>query len=256
MQNIAELIKSIKLIGERKCEECGSTVPIYERDNKKVSHCLNCDNQRIKHDMEQFAKDREKKAINRLIEKYEVLPYPKPVTFNDYQPQTEMQRQAKEIVMSFSTLEETTLFFQSKPGRGKTHLSYCLAIEFKKQGKDVLFVDMPSLMSTLRSSYNYKSDFSQEELMRLIKDVDLFVLDDVGAEYAKSDDGMESWVTDVLYQIVNSRQEKMNIYTTNYSGKELQKKYGAMSGRIVSRMMSNSRVIKLDGDDHRLKGLN
>ena len=91
--------------------------------------------------------------------------------------------------------------------------------------------------------------------MRLINDVELLVLDDIGAEYVKSENGMESWVTDILYQIVNSRQEKLNVYTTNYTGKELQKKYGAMSGRIISRMMSNSKIIKLDGSDHRLKNL-
>lgn len=246
------MIKSVKKVGERTCDECNSIVPVYERDGEKVSHCLECENKTLKKQVEEYRIERKDNALNRLIQKYEIPPYQNKPTFDDYQPITDLQNQAKQTSVDFPNLEETTLFFQGKPGLGKTHLSYCVANEWEGSS---LFVDMPGLMSTIRSSFNYQSSFSQEELMRLINDVDLFVLDDVGAEYVKSENGMESWVTDILYQIVNSRQEKRNIYTTNYKGKELQKKYGPMSGRIISRMMANAKIIKLDGNDHRLKGL-
>ena len=250
--NIFESIKSVKKLGERKCEDCGATVPIYERDGIEVSICLECENKEIKKSMEDYRDWREDNALNKLIHKYEILPYKDKPSFDDYQPETALQKEAKQTSMNFSKMEETTLFYQGKPGLGKTHLSYCVSNDWNGSS---LFMDMPGLMSTLRSSYNYQSSFSQEELMRLISDVDLFVLDDVGAEYVKAENGMESWVTDILYQIVNSRQEKRNIYTTNYKGKELQQKYGMMSSRIISRMMSNAKIIKLDGDDYRLKGL-
>lgn len=257
MKKISDfIVKDVIKIGDEPCGTCNVMKPIFEKDGKRVSHCLNCENERLKKEMMQLYNNRKKKAINRLIDKYQILPYRNPVTFDDYNPTTELQKRAKEITMNFLELEETTLFFQGNPGLGKTHLSFCLARELKEQGKHVLFVDTPGLMSTLRNSYNRNSEFNQEELMRLIDDVDLFVLDDVGAEYVRSDDGMESWVSDILYQIVNTRQGKRNVYTTNYSGKELRKKYGAMSSRIISRMMANSKIIKLDGNDHRLKGLN
>lgn len=256
MSDVFKKYGSVEKVGERTCEQCGSLVPIYKRNGNEYSHCLNCDNEKLKSDMESFRKKREVKAVTRLIEKYEILPYKNSVTFDDYVPETKSQHNAKEITMSFPDIKETTLFFQGKPGLGKTHLSYCIAEKKKYEGKSVLFIDMPGLTATLRNSFNYNSIFSQEELMRLIDDVHLLILDDLGAEYVKSDNGMESWVSDILYQIVNMRQGKLNIYTTNYKGKELQQKYGLMSGRIISRMMSNAKIIKLDGDDHRLKGLN
>src|SRR5699024_9887940 len=135
------------------------TVPIYQNGNEEVSRCLNCDNRKIVLEAKQYAVDRKAKAVNRLIEKYEINPYQKSVTFNDYEPKTELQQKAKEITMNFENIDETTLFFQGKPGLGKTHLSYCLAQKYKEREKHVLFVDMPSLMSTLRSSYNYHSKF-------------------------------------------------------------------------------------------------
>src|SRR5699024_5852170 len=125
------------------------------------------------------------------------------------------QRNAKEIAMSFHDLEQTTLFIQGKPGVGKTHLSYCISEFWKEQDKTSLFVDVPNLMNTIKSSYNRNSYFSEEELMRLINDVDLLVLDDVGAEYAKDNDGLENWVSEQLIKIINFREGKRNVYTTN-----------------------------------------
>lgn len=254
MKSLSSLMNamSIKKTGERTCEVCGSAVPIYERNGEKVSRCLKCDDQKLKDQMEAYRIEREHKATERLIEKYEIPPYNEPVTFDDYVPETESQNKAKQIAMKFSEMEQTTLFMQGKPGVGKTHLTYCVADNW--QGTS-LFMDMPGLSGTLKNSYNYNSTFDEEELMRLIANVDLFVLDDIGAEYVKKDDGMESWVTDVLYRIINSRQGKRNIYTTNYKGKELQQKYGNLSGRIISRMMANAKIVKIDGQDYRLKGL-
>lgn len=258
MRGLADAIKKygfIEKVGERTCEQCGSLVPIYKRNGEEYSHCLECDNQKLKNDMEEYRDKREIKAINKLISKYELTPYLDPVSFEDYAPKTKLQQDAKEVSMAFPDIDKTTLFYQGKPGLGKTHLAYSIAEKLKKQGLSVLFMDMPGLLDTLKSSFGYHSSFSQEELMKLIDDIDLLILDDIGAEYVKKDDGMESWASDILYQIVNTRQGKLNIYTTNYQGKALQQKYGMMSGRIISRMMSNAKIIKIDGNDHRLKGL-
>src|SRR5699024_5963678 len=157
MKGIFEMMGNIEKVGERTCEHCGSLVPIYKRNGNEYSHCLNCDNEKLKDDMESFRKQREAKAVNRLIEKYEILPYKNSVTFDDYVPETQSQHNAKEVTMSFPDIEETTLLFQGKPGLGKTHLSYCIAEKIKYEGKSVLFVDMPGLMATLRNSYNYHS---------------------------------------------------------------------------------------------------
>lgn len=252
MKSIFEMMKSVERVGERTCEQCGSTVPIYKNNGEEVSICMTCENNQLQKKTMQFYEERKNRAIERLIKKYEIPPYNEPITFDDYQPQTASQKEAKNIAMSFADMKETTLFLQGKPGVGKTHLSWCLADGWHKTS---LFVDMPGLLGTLRSSFNRGSTFSEEEFFRLVDDVDLLVLDDIGAEYAKNENGMESWVADILYRIVNAREGKRNIYTTNYRGKELQQKYGNLSGRIISRMMSNAKIVKIDGQDYRLKGL-
>jgi len=249
------MLSSIKKIGERTCDECGSVVPIYKRGGEEVSHCLNCENIKLKSKMEEYRSTREKRAINRLVEKYESVPYKKRVTFDEYVPSTQSQHNAQKLAMSFPNLEQTTLFMQGEPGVGKTHLSYCISDYWKEQGRTSFFIDVPNLMNTIKSSYNRNSYFSEEELMRLINDVDLLVLDDIGAEYAKDNDGLENWVAEKLIMVINSRVGKRNVYTTNYDGKTLQKKYGMLSGRIISRMMQDAKILKIDGPDHRLKGL-
>ena len=109
---------------------------------------------------------------------------------------------------------------------------------------------MPDLLTAFRDTYNKKT--SESELLNVVKDVDLLVLDDVGAEYVKNKNGEESWAVDKLFQIINSRIGKPTIYTTNYESKDLIKKYGYHGGRIVSRMMQNADVIKMDGKDYRV----
>mgnify|MGYP001209309040 CR=1 FL=1 len=255
MQELKDLFKhKIEKIGERVCEHCGSDVPIYKQQDREISVCLECDNKRVKKRVEKFRKERKYTSIMRLVEKYESPPYEETVSFDDYVPKTETQKQAKETAMNFETLDSTTLFLQGKPGIGKSHLAFCVAENWKEQGKTSLFIDVPTLLQTIRNSYNHGSIYSEEELFRLIDDVDLFVLDEIGAEYVKSD-GSESWVTDILIRIFNSRRNKRNIYTTNYQSKMLKQKYGVYSSRLISRMMENAKVIVMDGPDHRLKGM-
>lgn len=255
MQELKDLFKyKVEKIGERTCEVCGSSVPIYKQQEQEISVCLECDNKRLKEQVEDFRKNRKHTGIMRLVGKYESPPYDEPVSFNDYIPKTETQKQALETAINFESLDKTTLFLQGKPGIGKSHLAFCVAENWKEQGKTSLFIDVPTLLQTMRNSYNHGSIYSEEELFRLIDDVDLFVLDEIGAEYVKSD-GSESWVTDILIRIFNSRRNKRNIYTTNYQSKMLKQKYGVYSSRLISRMMENAKVIVMDGPDHRLKGM-
>lgn len=177
---------------------------------------------------------------------------------DNYIPKTESQNDALKTIEEFisGSHEKTTMFFQGDTGVGKTHLSVSVFKEFEKNRKPAIFIDLPSLLASIRDTYSGRSDMTQDRIMQLIKDCELFVLDDIGAEYVKSDaSGFESWTADILFQIVNARQGKQNIYTTNFKSKYLNEKYGMMSKRIISRLMNNAKVIKVDGKDHRLEGL-
>ena len=79
-------------------------------------------------------------------------------------------------------------------------------------------------------------------LMAEIKSADFVVLDDLGAELGvkQFDDRNKStnFNNDTLNRIVEARQNKATVFTTNLTGKELSQAYGE---RIVSRIMNHSK---------------
>jgi DNA replication protein DnaC len=266
----AKLDPTLEVKERKKCSDCGYEYPVIgvskhinpfgtEEGKIKFDKCPKClvdeeDNhfrEQAKHDMQW-----------RIVDKYGGISSEpnelKDATLDDYEPKNETQEKAKKSVIDFlnGDIEQTTLFFQGDTGLGKTHLSYCVYKSYMDSCHPAIFIDTPNLMNKIRSTYNKDAKTTQEDIMKKIKDVELLVIDDVGAEYVKPDaNGYESWAADILYQVVNDRQGKKNIFTTNFTSKHLAKKYGMMSKRILSRMMSNAKIIKVEGDDHRLKGL-
>lgn len=259
MQSIKAFMQgTIKRVGNRTCNDCGSQVPIYDKDGQEISICLNCDNIKLEEQARELVKNKELKAIQRLIEKYEVRPYAERKNFKTFKYTTDKQKKAHEVTLAFAKGESdiTSILLQGSPGLGKTHLAHSVAEVYRHFDKTALFIDSPSLLTKIRESYNRHTDYNQQELMDLIKTVDLLVFDDLGAEYVKNDGGNESWASDILFQVVNARRGKKTVYTTNYQVSDLRNKYGMYSERIVSRIFEGATVIILDGEDYRMKNTN
>lgn len=248
----------IEVVGEATCGECGKTFEITRRHDVVSDHCPHC---LIKEEDDRLKQSLQDQQHNRHVRKYErYCSIPDDIigkTFDDYTPHTSSQKQARAISERFVTgdMQEHSLVFQGSTGIGKSHLSYCIKQAFNEQGKTVIFIDTPEMMNRIKQSFGNYGDNYQEQLLKAMKNTDLLILDDIGAEYVKPDaNGYESWAADIIFQIVNSRLGKQSIYTTNYTSKDLAKKYGMLSKRIISRMMSKAKVIKVDGEDQRLKG--
>jgi DNA replication protein DnaC len=262
------MLKHIKEVGIEKCNDCGKEFKIlehYDPEGNLKFKSNNCPYCMIRKEDERIAREaieeRTRLKLDRF-KRYSEIPFElEAVTFDEYDPQNQTQINAKAISLSFAKeeYEKTTLFFQGDTGLGKTHLSYCVYKSFVDNKKGAIFIDLPSLLADIRNTFSNGNDHratTQEAIMKAINDCELLVLDDIGAEYVKPDaNGFESWAADIIFQIANSRQGKKNIYTTNFTSKHLTQKYGMMSKRIISRLMSNAKVIKVEGDDHRLKGL-
>mgnify|MGYP001304112149 FL=1 len=273
MQKIGTVLKGfmkdkIKVLRTEHCKECGKdfNVIAYLNNNKETMFvaetCPYCEKEKEEEQLRREAIESRIRARISKAKRYSVIPYElEKVTFDDYKPENESQQTAYELSIKFAKgeLDKTTLFFQGDTGLGKSHLSYCIHQKFINDKKPSIFIDLPSLLSEIRSTYSNGNDWrkrTQEDIMNAIKEVELLVLDDIGAEYVKPDaNGYESWAADILFQIANSRQGKKNVYTTNFTSKLLTQKYGMMSKRIISRLMNNAKVIKIEGTDHRLKGL-
>lgn len=270
MQSVKDVIGTFYKkvpIDKKYCDKCDRQYDVYEyyiRGEYKgiIDFCEVCYKEEQNLEIAREAKKHRSLAILNKYNNISVVPYGlEKATFESYIPVTQSQKEALRISKEFANggYDKTTLFFQGDTGLGKTHLSYSVYKTFNDNEKPSIFVDLPSLLTMIRGTFkkydNYK-DLNQEIIMKSLQECELLVLDDVGAEYVKPDaNGFESWAADILFQIVNARQGKRTIYTTNFTSKQLSQKYGMMSKRIISRMMNNAKVLKMDGQDYRLKGL-
>ncbi|MBS4200302.1 ATP-binding protein [Bacillus sp. FJAT-49732] len=201
----------------------------------------------------------DKRKADIIFKKYSLIPDDlDKATFNNYEPQNDLTKIAKEkcewFANHFNDLTGyNSLLLQGSYGLGKSHLAFSITKRVRDLGKVVIFITMPELLNVLRGSYG-NSEYKESDILTACKDADLLILDDLGAEYVKNDEGKESWAADRIFQIINSRIDKPNVFTTNLGSKELAYKYGTHGGRIVSRMMNGTRLIKFEGKDYRLKG--
>lgn len=171
-------------------------------------------------------------------------------TFKDYQ----VDFNNKNAVAWAKRLESLYLF--GTPGVGKTFLAAIMAQEFLKQGKSVIFGDVPILLDQLKGTFGKESEATLEELMKTLAEVDVLFLDDLGTETPTE------WAVERLYLIVNSRYnaQKPLIVTSNYNpdaaARRLNRPKNAPEGvtgdRIISRISQMCRLVQLTGDDRRL----
>lgn len=255
---------SFEIVGTRTCEQCGTEVKIIETSKGQVSRCLTCDDRQLKEQQKELYKQQEWRKAKAIFEQYSFVSEDLlNASFENYIPDDDPSKEdalkkAKWYADHFMDDEFKqknfqSLFFRGSYGLGKSHLSYCIAKAVAEKGYQSLYINIPDLMTAIKDTFNKQSKTTEAEIMKIINNVDLLVLDEIGAEYVKAEDGRESWSVDKLYQIMNSRIGKTNVLTTNYSAGDLIKKYGHHGGRLVSRMMQGTKVIQVQGEDWRLK---
>lgn len=112
-------------------------------------------------------------------------------------------------------------------------------------GTTINWVTVPNLLLELRGSFKDKSESTEQEIVHNYSEVDMLVLDDLGAEKS-SEFSIQS-----LYLIIDRRYSEMRhtIITSNLSLREVSEKVG---DRIASRIAGMCKVIELKGKDRRL----
>ena len=251
MQSLGSLARNIKpnqnIVEEKhnlKCERCGNTYDYYKFSNgQEFRHGCECELIEIGK-KERAAK--KEKYLNRIFNQSNVNASLRDATVNSYQPQNKHQTQAKntaiEYVKTFSLDKPKSLILQGSYGTGKSHLAYAIAKAIKQQGYSVAFMHIPMLMERIKATYNRNATETTDELVQLLSSIDLLVLDDVGVENTEH-------TLNKLFSIVDNRVGKNNIFTTNFSDKELNQNMNWQ--RINSRMKQNARTVRVLGDDFR-----
>ena len=130
------------------------------------------------------------------------------------QEHREIRTRAFEQAQSFATFPEGWLLLIGNHGAGKTHLSVAIAGETIRQGRQVFYALVPTLLDHLRMTFSPNSSVGFDELFDLLLNVPLLILDDLGAESSTP------WAEEKLYQIFVHRHEGRlaTVITTAYSG--------------------------------------
>jgi len=164
-------------------------------------------------------------------------------------PHANMQtiyRLATKFVTDFDN-EFNNLLLYGEPGLGKTFVCHCIAKDLLDAGRTVLYLTAPRLCKVLEDyRFNRESLVEPDEMLAAVDDVDLLILDDLGAE-------ISTVVTSAaLFDIINQRllTRKHTVISTNLTPEALAAQY---SERIVSRFGGNYQMIKFFGEDIRVK---
>ena len=130
-------------------------------------------------------------------------------------------------------------------GCGKTHLAAAIAVERLAAGDRVAFTTVPDLLDELRATFAPDASERFERLFGRLRDVDLLVLDDLGAHQSSG------WAQEKLYQLLNYRHlgRRPTVITSDL---ELTK----LEPRIASRLsdLQVSTTYEIRAPDYRMGG--
>ena len=160
---------------------------------------------------------------------------------------------AQKLVADFPV--DRGLLFMGPAGVGKTHLAVAIIRGLIEKGFAGIFCEFGSLLKEIQDSYNPISKSSELKVLAPIYQTDILVLDELGATIPTD------WVRDTMYQIINKRynDQKLTIFTTNYSDARGSDKEQVLEDRIGTRLRSRlyemCKKVVMDGGDYRRVGL-
>ncbi len=134
-------------------------------------------------------------------------------------------------------------------GCGKTHLAAAVANMLLEQDRAVLFTTVPDLLDYLRAAYAPTSAVPYDSLYISMREVDVLVLDDLGAQQTTP------WAEEKLFQLINHRYvcRSPTIITTNHI------RLYSINERIRSRLLDAGLVRSVTFDkgvsDYRPKNI-
>lgn len=152
----------------------------------------------------------------------------------------------RDFIDNFGT-DYRNLYLYGATGVGKTFLTNCIAKELIDGSNSVIYVSSIRLFEILAgNTFKKNNDNVANELSSNLLDCDLLIIDDLGTEL------VNSFTASALFNCINERhlRQKPVIISTNLSLAELRANY---SERVFSRITSNYTLLKIYGDDLRIK---
>ena len=201
-------------MSEITCEKCGGTGWIsFDRNGMSGAERCACFTSRL-------AVERENRSgipLNYLKASFESweMPLNNPVARNQLAP---VFMGVKKYANEYPLTDKPGLLLLGAPGTGKTHLAIAAMRTLMARGFDATFFDFQTLLEKIQRGWNPNSGTSDRDAYRQAMDVDVLVLDDLGARRSAE------WVEDTIAAIVTHRCNfrKPLIATTNLSDTALE----------------------------------
>ena len=130
-------------------------------------------------------------------------------------------------------------------GTGKTYKLVATMKALISRGNEVRFISWGSLVRKIRDSIQ---NGNYNELYTNILAQNYIVIDDLGTE--NTTDFICEFVYNLINDVYNFGDKKKLLLTTNLTGVALAQKYG---DRTISRLTEMCEVVKMVGDDRRLR---
>ncbi len=173
---------------------------------------------------------------------------PNPITgLTPYQNMQKVHKTCVQFTEEFPA--SRNLLFYGETGTGKTFMTNCIAKELIEKSFSVIYLTAISLFD-LFERQTFGSDpedaVSTKDLEQYLFDCDLLIIDDLGTE------SPNSFTNSRLFYCLNERllRNKSTIISTNLTLDTINSLY---SERIASRILSNYTLLKLYGEDIRMK---
>lgn len=145
------------------------------------------------------------------------------------------------------------MYLYGVSGAGKTYLAACIANTLLNAGRQVVFVNVNTILTEIRYAYSQRG--SERPIIERYVTADLVIFDDIGTEkYTKASESV-SFAQDKFFQIIDGRyiRQKPTIFTSNYSLQQLVEERGVMLKTVERITEMSTRKFELKGKSHRLE---
>lgn len=137
-----------------------------------------------------------------------------------------------------------TMVFSGLPGTGKSHLAIAICMAVMEVGYTAMYVNALDAIRLVRSTWGKHSDKSERDVMNMLAELDLLVIDEVGAQYGTEGEQV------ILFDIINRRyQDQRPMVLLTNQGKDGFKAY--LGDRAFDRLREAGKWVAFDWQSHR-----
>lgn len=237
-------------VESEKCEKCGKNAYLLHYDSEVKRYCLSdrCD--------ERIGPPKSK-AQKRVEFHWSFSRIPvslKGAKFGNYNTDTEAKKTAFQACNYYahevSKENPIRLFIQGNNGTGKSHLALSVLRSILSKAKNemsCLFISEQEIIELIQSTYNNNSKHTVDYYYKILQDVDLLVIDDLGQQLSKDH------ALGIIKNVINKRSGKSLIVTTNMSNKQLttDRRFTTLNSKIKE----NAHVVEFITEDYRQRNV-